>query len=223
MRGLKGKTLTEGKQFYMGVSLSTNEVLVPMFPLVTEHYFMENHDMKTMLGMLAPNQPWHRTKLAWAGRYDTPNRFLTKEHDEKYDHYNLYDVARLYFSRLIKERKDHLKLSEKYDSIAKRVICLANHDLREYCLLTDLPASIIDGYHICPLPLLTAAISSTECYEGDYDTDDETQEWIGRWAGHSISSEYVIPEGYTEIKPGFWEHPDFEVKHPFNPSKQATA
>lgn len=220
MRELKGKTLTKGKQYYVGVSLSTKEMLLPMFPLVIEHYFMENHDMKIMLGMLSPGQPWHRTNLVWAGCYDTPNRFLTEEQTEKYDHYNLYDVAKEEFHRIIKERKNHLELSAIYSPIAEMVTCIVNHDLKEYCMLTDLPYSIIDGYHICPLPLLTASIESDKCYEGDYDTDDETQEWIGRWAGNSISSEYVVPEGYTEIKPGFWEDPDFEIKNPFDPTKQ---
>lgn len=221
MRELKGKAFGKGRQFYVGVSLSTNEMLVPLFPSMNEHYFMENHEMKTMLGMLAPEQPWHRTKLVWAGSHDDFNRFLTKEHAEKYDHYNLYDVAKLYFTRIIEERKNHWKLSAKYEPIAKRVICLANHDLREYCLLTDLPRSVIDGFRICPLPLLTASVSSTHYYEGDYDSDDETQEWIGRWAGHSISSEFAIPEGYTEIEPDFWEKPGFEI--PCDLKKKVTA
>ena len=220
MSQIQGKTLTKGKQYYVGVSLFRKEVLLPMFPLITEHHFMENHDMKTMLGMLAPCQPWYRTEMAWAGCYDKSKRFLTEEQAKRSDDYNLYDLAKDEFSRLIKERRDHLELSSKYASIAEKVICIANHTLKEYCLLTDLPQSIIDGYRICPLPLLTALVEPDKYYEGDYDTDDKSQQFIGRWAGHSISSEYVVPEGYTEIKPEFWEDPKFEVKNPYTPTKQ---
>ena len=220
MEKIQGKTVTKGKQYYVGVSLFRKEMLLPMFPLVIEHCFMENHDMNTMLGMLAPCQPWYRTEVVWAGCFDTSKRFLTAEQAKRSDDYNLYDLAKDEFTRLIKERKNHLELSAKYAPIASKVVCIADHNLKEYCLLSDLPRSIIDGYRICPLPLLTALIDSDKFYEGDYDTDDETQQWIGRWAGHSISSEYTIPEGYTEIKPGFWEDPKFEVKNPYNSTKQ---
>lgn len=208
MKGITGKTLSKGKQYYVGVSLSTQEFILPLFPYMIEHMFMENYDMQILLGMTTAGQPWYRTKLVWAGCYDEPHRFLTEEQIEKYDHYCLYDVAKAEFKKIAPERMQHLELGQMFEAGVSELLCVANHDKKEYCLLTDLPKSPIDGFRICPLPLLTAGISSTECYLGDYDNDNESQAYVGRWCGDTVSSEFSIPEGYTEIKPNFEEYID---------------
>ena len=82
---------------------------------------------------------------------------------------------------------------------------IVNHDTKEFVSLKDLPEEDPSepGWHIHPLSLLTC--SGNGRGGGDFRGINTN---TGSWAGHNISAEYVIPEGYQELRPNFTERKD---------------
>lgn len=153
-----------------------------------EHSWVGNHFMAAVTGFLAIQ--WKGDRIVWAGDYADAGLFI----EEGYENMNLQEYA------------DHAKFrkrTRKFDpeNVNKKYPIIVDHDLKQFVDIRTVPESTFDGWHIHPLSLLTASGNG----RGGGDYHGTGMEYVGTWAGHHISVESEVPEGYQEIKPDFVE------------------
>lgn len=189
-------------QYWKPVNLDKKESISPWQignngAKLTEHSWRENDLLRLIVYLLSPAGHWHKTKLVWTGDYDEPGQKF-KEY-EAGEGKNLYSSVAdeeepdLPYKRIIPVVGDHPEIP-----------FIVNHDQKVFVNLNTLPDSSDhpdwEGWKLHPLSLLTA--HSTGGGGGDYHYENPH---YGTWAGDCISSEYEIPENYTELKPDFRE------------------
>ena len=79
---------------------------------------------------------------------------------------------------------------------------IVNHTKKEYVDKKECPKDK-DGWIIHPLPLLTAQGNGQG--GGDYYTEDDSELFIGTWAGDSLEVTSKKPQYMRKIRPNFIE------------------
>lgn len=141
-----------------------------------EHSWMKNPMVNAVESLLAEGEPFHKSKIVWAGDYadGEPNSDGTEGR-------NLYSLC-----------KDDTKI--RPDEVEDmKYQYLINHTKMEYVDKLKVPEDK-DGWRIHPLPLLTCEGNGQG--GGDYRGDSEV---IGSWARNNISASNTIPDGYREL------------------------
>jgi hypothetical protein len=189
-------------QYYKAVCLDKRQYLeswdTESGSKLMEHSWLKNLFVDKACMLLSPGNSWHKTKIVWAGDYgdeglfiDDPDEVLIGQDGsnlaEKAIEVSLYCLATHNFKKPSMENTD-----------GPDIVVIVNHTKNEYVNFNNIPIPE-DGWIVHPLPILT----SSGCFRGGGDYQDETNEYVGTWAGDVISSDYVIPEGMTEIFPNF--------------------
>lgn len=165
---------------------------------LTEHSWLFNPMVNAVVFSLIPGGQWHRDRLVWAGDYMDEGLFLKVIKGKRKSDLNLYDCCREGDPASCIKRVRPLLLDGPVPEL------LVNHNTRQYVRLTGLPEEdpTDPGWHLHPLPLLTC--SGNGRGGGDFRAANV---FTGKWAGHRVSAEFNIPEGYKEIRPNFTERP----------------
>lgn len=166
-------------QYYKPIILSDdNKVVAYMYShdydnglKLMEHSYIGNNFVETFASLLAPDQPYYKSRVVWAGDYaDLENE----------DAENLYHQC-----------EDDLKIHPTETNTLERFPYIVNHDKR---LAVDSRTVPGGDWQIHPLPLLTCEGNGRG--GGDFRGKDDL---IGSWARDHISLEVDRPEGYTLI------------------------
>lgn len=177
-------------QYYRSVSIDKQEYMDAHATgnglKLMEHSWVGNNLMDIVMTLLSPGQPWHKTRIVWAGDYMDEGLFLEEEYTEECPDDTLYSYAGDQFTAIEPE----MVMEEDCNVIV-------NHTMKQYCIV---PQFEKDKWKPHPLSLLTC--SGNGRGGGDYRIDNP---YIGTWAGHEISVEKQAPEGFTEIVPNFIE------------------
>jgi len=209
-----------GQYFKIG-NLDRKEWVHPQSLKLMEHSWLRNPAVMFVEQLLIIGNPWHKTRLVWAGDYGKALEHLTKKQISTYQEFfpkaypdqfakypdqanpDLYDFCehstdKHYKKWMFKE----LRVSEPdFSYLYKNFPFIVNHTKKEYVNKRQCPS--IGGWRVHPLPLLTCTGSNSG---GSYYTEDPKQlELIGSWAGDVISVESVKPECFTLIRPNFAE------------------
>jgi hypothetical protein len=189
-------------QYYKPVNLDKQEFLLcydyGSGAKLMEHSWIQNPMVTAILIALTPAGRWHRDHLVWAGDYMDEGLFLEGINGKNESDLTLYDCC------IVKEGQPAAPINKVRlilpDGPEPKFI--ADHDTKEYVSLDNLPEEepTDPGWHIHPLPLLTC--SGNGRGGGDFRANNI---YTGRWSGHSISAEFIVPEGHTEIWPNFTE------------------
>lgn len=140
-----------------------------------EHSWMSNSMVNAVENLLAEGQPFHKSKLVWAGDYADGE--LKSDGTQGSNLFGLSD--------------DDSKI--KPDVVEPMLYqYLINHTKMEYVDKLKVPET--DGWIIHPLPLLTCEGNGRG--GGDFRGDHHL---IGSWARNNISASNEIPNGYREI------------------------
>lgn len=173
-------------QYYKAVSLDTKQFVPPFGAKLMEHSWIDNSFMLYVQQLLAPGNPWHKTKIVWTGDYS--DRELFTGDPER----NLYDLAADEFT--------DLSNTPVIDGPQTKYI--VNHTKNMYIDLSEVPDIVsTSGWKIHPLSILTS--SGNGRGGGDYRDDNDTN--VGSWAGDVISSEYEEPIGMEKFTAFFTE------------------
>ena len=185
-------------QYYQPTSLTKNQhVHAHKFDnglKLMEHSYFGNKFVEAVEKLLSPGGAWHKDIFAWVGDYSD----LKTLNDEG----NVYGVS---------TEVEPSHITGRLPAVRYAV----NWDLQEAVLISkDLPIQDEgdwkdnDGvsHHyinrIHPLPLLTSAGNG----QGGGDYEGTQMDMVGLWAGHSISVESELPQGFTLITPNFKEN-----------------
>lgn len=173
-------------QYYTAVSLDAKEALHPFGAKLMEHSWLENSHMKQVERLLSPGNPWHKTRIVWAGDYMDEGIFLEEKDlkDEEGNINGLYSIASKY------------PLSTPSDGPDTRYIL--NHTKNIYIDkndIPDVPGEGNEGWKIHPLSILTSSGNG----RGGGDYRDEDDENVGSWAGDVISTEFEEPVGMEKF------------------------
>lgn len=173
-------------QYYRVVNLTKKEFMYPRWIKLMEHSWVGNSCLMAVTNLLSPGNPWHKTKLVWAGDYMDEGLFIRS-----------------------KKKTLYREASDKYKEVSIEIpdgpdiYIFVNHTKKEYFDLRKLDLDAPDGT-IHPLSILTS--SGNGRGGGDYrPIDEESEEYVGTWAGDIISAEFEIPSKYKEIFPNFKE------------------
>ena len=179
-------------QYYIAVSIDTKQCVHPFGAKLMEHSWVGNSHMVHVQQLLAPGNPWHKTKIVWTGDYS--DRELFTGDPER----NLYDLATDEFT----------DLSDTPVVDGPQTMYIVNHSKNVYIDLSEVPGVTVlhndeeeSGWSIHPLSILTS--SGNGRGGGDYGDDDDTN--VGSWAGDVISSEYDEPVGMDKFTAFFIE------------------
>ena len=179
-------------QYYKAVSLDTKQFVLPFGAKLMEHSWIGNSYMLHVQQLLAPGNPWHKTKIVWTGDYSDKELF-TGDPER-----NLYDLASDEFTNL----------SNTPVIDGPQTTYIVNHSKNVYIDLSEVPSVKVlhndreeEGWEIHPLSILTS--SGNGRGGGDYRDDDD--ENVGSWAGDVISTEYVKPVGMSKYESFFIE------------------
>jgi len=166
-----------------------------------EHSWVQNNFVAVVENLLAQGGSWHETRLVWTGDYADEGNFLEGfDHVREYDNerneeitHNLYSYARKYFEQ-VKPKNDSHNVALKF---------VVNHSKKQYVDITKSKKveQWDSQWQVHPLPLLTSDGNGRG--GGDYHGNNE--HLVGSWAGDVISMEQIIPEGYGELVPDFYE------------------
>ena len=67
-------------QYYQAVCLDRQEKVKPSGGLkLMEHSYLRNTTLLRVCELLSPGQPWHQTRLVWAGDYMDDGLFLPED------------------------------------------------------------------------------------------------------------------------------------------------
>ena len=174
-------------QYYKAVSLDTKQFISPFGAKLMEHSWIDNSYMINVQQLLAPGNPWHKTRIVWTGDYSDKELF-TGDPER-----NLYDLAADEFT--------DLSNTPVIDGPQTRYI--VNHSKNVYIDMEEVPSltNVHSSWKIHPLSILTS--SGNGRGGGDYRDDDDTN--VGSWAGDVISSEYEAPVGMDKFAAFFIE------------------
>lgn len=188
-------------QYFNAVNLDKQEFVSPHDydggAKLMEHSWLYNPMVNAVVIALSPYGAWFKDHIVWAGDYMDEGLFLEWIKGKSEKDLTLYNCCRdsgkkpAPCSRVRKQLED--------GPVPEYIV---NHDRMEYVLLTGLPEEDLDdpGWNIHPLPLLTC--SGNGRGGGDFSGDNA---FVGVWAGHSLSAECTIPDGYKQILPDFSE------------------
>lgn len=204
-------------QYYKAICLNTKGFVEPWDysngAKLMEHSYIGNNFLEVVESLLSKNGKWYKKRIVWAGDYMEPYQFLSGteinrlekklskeciklEGDYRYltDRTTLYN----YVSDVKRNGKESLENINPKDKI------LINHSLKKYIDLTPLwmRAQLEEGSLVIhPLSLLTC--TSNQGGGGGYSGVNENL--VGSWAGHIISLEKNIPEGFDKVDVEFEE------------------
>lgn len=184
-------------QYFTSVNLDTREYLSPLDynqgSKLMEHSYIKNSFMGLICQLLMPGNQWHMNRIVWAGDYGEEGLFINEDEPSykgelgngKFNRmdYTLYHIASSIFNQI--------KVNN-IDGITPQFII--NHTKNQYVDLNNCQTMI----H--PLSILTS--NGNGQGGGDY-FEEEGVEYIGTWAGDIISTNFILPKGFTEIKPNF--------------------
>lgn len=176
-------------QYYKGVSLEAKQYVSPFGAKLMEHSWMNSQSLIQVEQLLAPGNPWHKTRIVWTGDYSDKELF-TGDPER-----NLYDLA----------ADEFLNIREASIADGPRPLYIVNHSKSLYIKMsevTDIRGKDNKGWKIHPLSILTS--SGNGRGSGDYRDDDDTN--VGSWAGDVISSEYEEPIGMSKYTAFFVEN-----------------
>lgn len=187
-------------QYYLAVNLDRKEFVSPHDydngAKLMEHSYVGNSFLGVVEKLLSPGQPWHKTRLVWAGDYMDEGLFVEPfgvkgELRSFFPETNttLYQFADNYFKSLDAELS--------FDDDLRYIV---NHTKQQYC--DKLNTSTDQSYPIHPISLLTSSGNG----RGGGDFSDTSNTYVGSWAADVISMEKEIPANFTEIVPNFVEH-----------------
>ena len=185
-------------QYYICVNLDKKEYLKPWDydngAKLMEHSYIGNNYIGTIESLLTSNNPWHKTRIVWAGDYMDDYVYLDEYIDttNNADKTNLYNFAYKTFE-LIKPKSIGNKHIMRY---------IVNHSKRQYIDKSKIIFKYGQDLTIHPLPLLTC--SGNGRGGGDY-RSDINNEYVGIWAGDMISIELNKPGEYKELEVCFKE------------------
>lgn len=169
-------------QYYIAASIDAKQCVHPFGAKLMEHSWVGNSFMLHVQQLLAPGNPWHKTRIVWTGDYSDKELF-TGDPER-----NLYDLASDEFTDISNQ--------PTVDGPQTRYI--VNHSKNMYIDLSEVPDSVDEheqgfkeAWKIHPLSVLTS--SGNGRGGGDYRDDYDTN--VGSWAGDVISSEYEEPVG----------------------------
>ena len=209
------------KQYYTCVNLTQKQFLAPhnrnTFTTLMVQGWLGNPRLFAVSYLLAPGQPWHKTKIVWAGDCMDDGVFLPKYALDKkqnlyifaLDHFygktlDVYEVIKeMYFAEAVAKILEDCRQDEIFYSLVdifnKEFRFILNHAKKEFVDKLKCPACS-DGWIIHPLSLLTS--SGNGRGGGDYRGKSD---YVGTWAGDVISVESELPTGFKEIQPNFIE------------------
>lgn len=242
MEKLKEKVESMMGQYYQAVCLDRQEKVESSGGLkLMEHSYLRNTTLLRVCELLSPGQPWHQTRLVWAGDYMDNGLFLPEEVYVSEDDPtkvldNLYTIAdqqypdlgfrgtfeneAAYYAMDWSER-EALEMSywERLRLLEPQFIYLINHSKQEFVDLRRIRVKAY-GHRIHPLSLLTA--SGNGRGGGDFWGLPQHQQYVGRWAGDVISVENADYDCYafTEIIPAFKEESDLSHALGSSPTEQ---
>lgn len=124
---------------------------------------------------------WYKDRLVWAGDYMDKGLFIDEKDTCLYEY--------------VQKHGEEIK---PQPSIVKYPRYIINHAKKEYVDKDGCPNT--EGWIIHPLSLLTS--SGNGRGGGDF---RKANDYVGSWAGDSISIEDSIPTGYKLITPNFKE------------------
>jgi hypothetical protein len=196
-------------QYYKPISLDSREYLsaheYDNGLKLMEHSWINNHFVDTVESLLMEGGKWYMDRIVWAGDYGDDDLFLDEfrghsgddlvgaylsnvSSPDSKENLNLYIYADMYFTCI---RPDYTNVRPRF---------LINHTKLQYVDKDKCPV-MRDGYRVHPLPLLTSSGNG----RGGGDYDGNNMEYVGIWAGDSISVGFTCPQDYTEIVPNFEE------------------
>ncbi|WP_343566248.1 hypothetical protein [Sphingobacterium sp.] len=189
-------------QYFKAVNLDKKEFVTPndygSGLKLMEHSWILNPMVNAIVMAISPAGNWYKDHLVWAGDYMDKGLYMKGLKGKSKKDKTLYDCCRHRDERTspcIIPVRPALK-----DGLVSTFI--VNHDTKEYVELNNLPEEDPKdpGWNIHPLPLLIC--SGNGRGGGDFNGENI---YTGSWAGHSISAEYLAPEGYRQLVPNFTE------------------
>ena len=202
-------------QYYKAICLDTKRFIEPWDyengAKLMEHSYIGNEFLETVEQLLSPDGKWYKKRIVWAGDYMPPYVFmngaeinqlqkkLAKECLKHEGDYRYLTDRTTLFNYVTDVKRNGKETSESSETTNK---ILVNHSVKKFIDLTPLwmKAKLDDGTLVVhPLSLLTC--SSNGDGGGSYDGDDMNV--IGSWAGHIISMEKSIPDGYDQLEVDF--------------------
>lgn len=189
-----------------------------------EHSWMKNPFVHAVERLLTPGNPWHKTRVIWAGDYSEMKDLLPKKLIEAYKKWyaKIYPKSAADYPENLIPSVYHLGMDkQETDENNVRILApmwafkeihpepltaaelkqfrfLVNHTKKQFVNKTKVPKGK-DGWRVHPLPLLVCdSFGGGGSYHGD-------NPHAGKWVGDIISVESSKPEGYEEIKPDFFD------------------
>jgi hypothetical protein len=154
--------------------------------------------------LLSPGNAWHKTKIVWAGDYMDEALYIPQDEEPIDDGGDIIDREKMTLYSLASIR---FSKGDKNQTDGPDIRFIVNHTKNEYVDMNKLPESE-EGWRVHPLPILT----SSGCFRGGGDYRDESNKYVGSWAGDIISTSYELPEGMTVMPEGMTEiFPDFKL------------
>jgi hypothetical protein len=210
-------------QYYKPVSLDRKEYLYTHDYAnglkLMEHSYIDNSFMNVVEKLLAPEGPWYKNRIVWAGDYGDEKLFVPP-HDDLFDedgekvedteNINLYGYMSYAGTKISPEAapegSDYKERADIADKIEKdtTLIYVCNWSKKEYVDLTAVQPVGMHGweanYKIHPLSILTC--NGNGRGGGDFRGEHPL---VGAWAADQISMEGIVPDGFKEITPNFEE------------------
>lgn len=190
-------------QYFIPVNLDRQEFLSSYDygsgAKLTEHSWLLNPMLRAVVTALAPQGPWYRNRLVWAGDYMDEGLFMNRIKGKTKKEKTLYECCGESSDNGDTSCIRKVILTLPDGPVPKLII---NHDSRQFVWLNNLPEEdpSVPGWHLHPLSLLTC--SGNGRGGGDFRGNSP---YVGTWAGHRISAGYSPPEWYTELVPAFTE------------------
>ena len=186
-------------QYYKCFNLDQHEYLYPHAydngAKLMEHSYIGNNMLNVAEHLLSPNGSWHKTRIVWGGDYMDDHIFVEDIEVEGNIRSLLHEKGNLYEFAIDFFKQVNLEFEE--DPTLRFIV---NHSKKQFADKTKVREGNY-GLKIHPLPLLTSSGNG----RGGGDYFDETNSYVGTWAGDVISFETDIPNGYEEIVPDFIE------------------
>lgn len=189
-----------------------------------EHSWLKNAFVSAVERLLTPNNPWHKTRVVWAGDYSEIKHLLPQRVRDAYAKWygkhnptyakqysedlqpNIYslgmeEMEHVENQKLVKAprwafKKIHPAPLTKEEM--KKFRYLVNHTKKQFVDKTKVPSDK-EGWRVHPLPLLVCdSFGGGGSYHGD-------NPYAGTWVGDVISVEETKPVGFEEIRPDFFD------------------